>query len=113
MAAFEPAPTYADVILIDPQTSRPTFNPIWLNWFLKVAAFLTSAEGATANHEALQNLLGGDAAGHYHLTAAELAALQAGNGVTGTLTIPPLTALGANGSLTFADGIITAFSNPT
>jgi hypothetical protein len=113
MANFEPAPTYAEVIQVDPQTGRPTFNPIWLNWFLKVAAFLTQAGGTAANHEALTNLLGGDAGGHYHFTASELSSFQAGNGVTGTVTLAALTGLGATGSLTFADGIIIAFTPPT
>jgi hypothetical protein len=31
------APTYADLMLIDPHTKKPTFNPIWLDWFLMLA----------------------------------------------------------------------------
>ena len=31
------APTYADLMLIDPHTKKPTFNPTWLDWFLMLA----------------------------------------------------------------------------
>lgn len=37
-AVFQAAPTYAEVILVDPANQRPPkFNPIWLNWFLQLA----------------------------------------------------------------------------
>lgn len=40
------------------------------------------------------------------------AALQP-NSISGTLTIPKLTSNGTNGSITFTNGLITAFINPT
>jgi hypothetical protein len=41
------------------------------------------------------------------------ATLAPGSGISGTLTIPKLTTGGANGSLTFKNGIITGFMQPT
>ena len=42
MASYQPPPTYADVILVDPENKKPAkFNPIWLNWFLGLTQNLT------------------------------------------------------------------------
>ena len=42
MASYQPPPTYADVILVDPENKKPAkFNPIWLNWFLGLTQKLT------------------------------------------------------------------------
>lgn len=40
MADFQPPPTYAEPVLVNPETQKATFNPIWLNWFLAFAALL-------------------------------------------------------------------------
>lgn len=40
MAAFEPPPTYAEVVLINEKTNKGRFNPIWLKWFVDLAALL-------------------------------------------------------------------------
>ena len=37
MSKFQPAPTYADPVLIDEKTKKSSFNPLWLNWFLTLA----------------------------------------------------------------------------
>lgn len=81
MSDYQPAPTYADVILIDDKPGadgkppKPTFNPIWLNWFLGIVGVLNAAGGTAIDHNSLSGLQGGTANQYYHLTAAEHAAL--------------------------------------
>lgn len=72
MALFEPAPTYAEVILIDEQTGQPRFNPIWLSWFLGVVAIINASGGGTGvvQHNDTGGLQGGTANQYYHLTSA-------------------------------------------
>lgn len=36
MSNFQPAPTYAELLLVDPKSGRAAFNPIWLNWFISL-----------------------------------------------------------------------------
>jgi hypothetical protein len=79
MATFEPAPTYADPVLVDEHTGKPRFNPLWLRWFLKLASFVTTSGGGAGtapDHNSLTGLQGGLAATEfYHLTATEHATL--------------------------------------
>jgi len=44
-SAFQPPPTYADVVLVDDRTKRSQFNPLWLDWFLRLAAFVSQTGG--------------------------------------------------------------------
>lgn len=80
MADFPAAPTYADVILVDPLSGRASFNPIWLKWFLELTAFVSASGGAGGgtSHEALTGMQGGGTGEHYHFTNAEHTALAAG-----------------------------------
>lgn len=38
---FQPPPTYADPVVIDDNSKRSQFNPIWLKWFLDLAQYVT------------------------------------------------------------------------
>lgn len=38
--AFQPPPTWAQLAFVDQVTGVVTFNPVWLNWFVLVAARL-------------------------------------------------------------------------
>lgn len=40
---FPTPPTFANPIVVNPQTGENQFNPIWLNWFLVLANFLGSS----------------------------------------------------------------------
>lgn len=107
-STFQPPPTYAEVVLVDEQ-GKPKFNPIWLAWFLEVAQFFSTA----AIHNELSGLQGGAADEYYHLDTADYAALASvlstyASGLTTTITTAPLTGLGAPGSMTFTNGILTA-----
>lgn len=51
MAEVQPPPTWAPVVLdvVDPATGEkmPTFNPVWLNWFVNLGALLSSGGGGS------------------------------------------------------------------
>jgi len=87
MAQIEPPPTYADPVVVDEMTKHASFNPIWLDWFLKVAEYLSAAGagGGGIDHNSLTGLQGGNSTERYHLTSA-----QASSMVSGTWT-PTLT----------------------
>ncbi len=105
---FTPPPTYAEVVLVDEKTEKARFNPIWLKWFVDVAAFITSSGGGsgTTQHNSLGGLQGGTANQYYHLTSAQRSAVA--SGITVTITTAKLTGAGTNGSMTFTNGILTA-----
>ena len=39
---FQPPPTYTELIVIDPNTNRPIFNPTWLRWFYDLNQFINT-----------------------------------------------------------------------
>lgn len=75
MATFEPAPTYADPVIVDEVTGKSRFNPLWLRWFLKVAALLSTITGGggVSVHNLLSGLQGGVVGEYYHLDATQYA----------------------------------------
>lgn len=90
MAQFQPAPTYAEVVLIDEKTGKARFNPIWLKWFTDMVQIINASGGGsgTIQHNDTGGLQGGTTNQFYHLTAAAHAAL--GTSVAGVWT-PTLT----------------------
>lgn len=46
---YPPPPTYANVVDVEPGTQKSRFNPIWLDWFLKLVqtAVANASTGAT------------------------------------------------------------------
>lgn len=54
MSTIAPPPTYADVVVISEISGKPVFNPVWLDWFLRVAQ---------KSNAALASNLAGGAAG--------------------------------------------------
>lgn len=79
MADFEPAPTYADPVIVDEHTGKSRFNPLWLRWFLKIQAFISASGGGgggAPDHNSLAGLQGGlGPSEFYHLNATEHATL--------------------------------------
>jgi hypothetical protein len=86
-----------------------------------VGSNLTSL--ATRNHNDLQTIQGGAAADYQHLTTAQVGQIATlvttvganttqltglAGGLTTTITTAKLTTTGANGSMTFANGVLTA-----
>lgn len=72
---FPVPPTYAEPTIVEPNSGRAQFNPIWLKWFLDVAQFLsdtTTALNRQIDHNALGNLEGGAPGQYYHLTVAQI-----------------------------------------
>ena len=80
-ATFPPPPTNVLPVDVDPVTGRPTFNVIWLNWFVQLARLLSSAGGGGGGifHNSLMGLQGGDpvAKDFYHLDSVEHAQVVA------------------------------------
>lgn len=84
--AFQPPPTWADVVLVDEATKRAKFNPVWLKWFVDLVAVLNNsgAGGGQVDHQSLANLQGGNTTQRQHLLSAEgsyVTALVAGTQV--------------------------------
>jgi hypothetical protein len=88
--AFEPPPTYAEVILVDDVSKKSVFNPIWLKWFIDLAGILSASGGGSGAilHNSLSALQGGTASEFYHLTSTQNSLV--GMIVAGTYT-PTLT----------------------
>lgn len=85
---FPAPPTYAEVVIIDQETKKFQFNPIWLRFFLDIVAILNGqgGSGASGVHNNLVGLQGGTSNQFYHLTLAEYSSLTgaaAHNGLTG------------------------------
>lgn len=85
---FPAPPTYAEVVLIDQETKKFQFNPIWLRFFLDLVAILngSAGTGGTNQHNNLLGLQGGAANQMYHLSLAQFNALtgvSAHNSLTG------------------------------
>lgn len=93
MAAVQPPPTYAEVVIVDESTKRVQFNPIWLKWFVDLVQTLDDAGGSTIEHNNTDNIQGGAASERYHFTSAQHTALAAV--VAGTREINPPTPAGA------------------
>ena len=54
MSSYQPAPTFADLIIVD-SSKVPKFNPIWLQWFLDVTSSL--GPGGTTNFDSVDNII--------------------------------------------------------
>ncbi len=58
MSVFQPPPTWALPVIVDDTTGRSVFNPIWLKWFVELAANL-GAGGAGSGTVSSINVSGG------------------------------------------------------
>lgn len=118
---FEPPPTWADPVIVDPATGKSQFNPVWLKWFVDLVAIInvSGGGGGAITHNSTAGLQGGTANQFYHLTAAQDALVAAINasaiqinqlavGLSVTIATAKLTGGGANGSMTFTSGVLTA-----
>lgn len=104
MFAIPPPPTYADVAIIDERTKVAQFNPIWLNWFLQVAQALAASTVTSFNgRNGGIILISSDVTGALGFTPAHVF-----TGLNVTITTAKLTSGGANGSMTFTNGVLTA-----
>jgi hypothetical protein len=83
MADLAPPPTFAEVVLVDEKTKKARFNPIWLKWFVDVAAVINAGGGTTLTHNDLSGLQGGTTAERYHLLQSQH------TNITGTPAIFP------------------------
>lgn len=88
MSDFQPPPTYALPILVDERSGKAQFNPIWLKWFVDLAAVLNAAGGTSINHNSLEGLQGGQNSEFYHLTAGEHTAIAGTKGANLVLAGP-------------------------
>jgi hypothetical protein len=102
--AYSPPPKFYPPVELDEATGRYELTQPWNVWFLNLGRNLGLEQTATG-------MLG------TRLTAVEgeVDVLQAASaaGFTGTVTLAKITVLGANGSLTVVNGLITAVTAPT
>ena len=69
MAVLQPPPTYTLPVIIDEETGKSQFNPVWLKWFVDLVQVLNDAGGIGGfDHNLLSGLQGGLAPSQfYHL----------------------------------------------
>jgi hypothetical protein len=96
--AFEPPPTYAEVVLVDEVSKKSVFNPIWLKWFIDLAGILSASGGGggTLLHNNLGSLQGGAANEYYHLTSTQNTTVGTLVASTYTPTLTSITNISAN-----------------
>ena len=59
MSIFQPPPTYAEVVIVDPENKKsPRFNPIWLKWFLDLSKNLSATGLGTVSSFGFTNANG-------------------------------------------------------
>lgn len=104
---LEPPPTWALPVIEDPRTKESQFNPIWLKWFVDLAAILTGVGGSSPNHNLLSGLQGGSnsPAQYYHLT-------QAQNTTVGNIALTSGKSLTVDNTLEFAGTDSTKMTFP-
>jgi len=126
---FQPPPTYAMPVIEDARTKKLLFNPIWLKWFLDLSQNLGvtgAASGSVSSITAGPGLAGGvitnvgtislksvGTAGTYGtVTTNQYGQVVSGTaeavGLSLTITTAKLTTAGADGSMTFTNGRLTA-----
>jgi len=93
MADVQPPPTFADVILVNEQTKRASFNPIWLKWFIDLANTLNASGGTLLTHNDVAGIQGGITGERYHLSQAQQALVAGkvtawGSSATADLLLP-------------------------
>jgi len=131
---FQPPPTYALPVVEDSRTGKLIFNPIWLKWFLDLSQNLgvTGAGGGSVQTIiAGAGLLGGTinvagtlelkpvgTAGTYGTVTTNIygQVISGGapaTGLTVVVATAKLTLAGANGSMTFTNGLLTAQTQAT
>lgn len=89
---FPVAPTYASPIENDDKTGQTRFNPLWLQWFLDCARYLTAVGqgGSAINHNNLLNLQGGSTGEFYHFASGDYTALSGARTTKGINTTDDL-----------------------
>lgn len=102
--AYTPPPKFYPPIVLDEASGKYELTQPWHIWFLNLGRNL-GIEQTTSGALGVR------------LTAVEgeVDALQAASaaGYTGSVTLAKITALGADGSLTVSNGLITAVTAPT
>jgi len=68
VASLQPPPTWAEIVIVNPQTQKAKFNPVWLKWFLDLAQILNESGGTALLHNSLTSIQGGSSSQRYHLT---------------------------------------------
>ncbi len=131
MAIFQPPPTYTLPIEETEENGRKVtkFSRIWLKWFYDLVAQLnlTAPAGNVAGAtNTIAKFTGANTVGNSGVTDDGVTVLtseimQAGGfkssdgspGITATITTAKLTGGGANGAMTFKNGLLTAQTQAT
>jgi len=84
VAEFQDPPTFAEVVILPEQLRLQgiSFNPIWLKWFLDLAAVISASGGGSGSfvHNDMSSIQGGSVTERFHLDADTYAALTASSG---------------------------------
>lgn len=93
MPTFQAPPTWAEVVLTDPRSGKPKFNPVWLKWFLDVAQVLGTSGGGsgTIQHNSTGGLQGGGPNQFFHLDLAKYSILSVADAGVWTPTLTNVT----------------------
>jgi hypothetical protein len=110
MKTIQPPPTYAELLLTDPHTKKTTFNPIWLQWFLALAAQVQTATNTMIQADA-SPLLGSNIklASGTNVSLVEVGqtiTVNTDTGITTTITSSSL----VGKTITVTKGRITGFA---
>ena len=126
---FQPPPTYAMPVIEDMRTKTMVFNPIWLKWFLDLSQNLGitgASSGSVSSVTAGPGLVGGvitsvgtislksvGTSGTYGTVTTNqygqvVSGVAEATGLSLTIVTAKLTPAGANGSMTFTNGRLTA-----
>lgn len=110
-AVFQPPPTWAEPVVVDPRTQKATFNPVWLKWFIDLVGVINASGGGSGAvaHNSTTGLQGGSTNEYYHITSALFTSLSSIDGLLGGNGVPAA-GLGVNGNFYFRyDGAAGTF----
>lgn len=102
--SYQPPPKFYPPVAFDEASQRFELTQPWHIWFLNLGRNLGIEQTQAGALDARLTTVEGE-------VDAVQAAFAAG--YTGTVTLAKITALGANGSLTITNGLITAVTAPT
>jgi hypothetical protein len=117
MPIFQPPPTYTLPIEEINEGNRkvPKFSRIWLKWFYDLVTQLNNSTPSSTQIIAQSPITGGGTlTGNVTIGFdPSVYPVLSPTGLSATITLAKITSGGANGSITFTNGVMTAYVQPT